>query len=256
VADLMARLLDSDSAAVEGRWAETRRAAMAVLEGGLTSLFLRQVGASHAAIAQAQGDPDVAWRLVRLALPDGAGYQPGDQAFHIALPLQQLAPALALDARDLPAARAWLDAYNRWLEWSGAVLGRAEGALLWGQYHHANGDRELARQFAEQALTHASDPRQPLALIATHRFLGQLDTEVGQFEVAEEHLQQSLKLADTCAAPFERALTLLELATLRAAQGNPDEARALLDEVQAICEPLGAKPSLNRAATLRTRLAP
>ncbi len=254
VADLMARLLDSDSAAVEGRWAETRQAAMAVLELGLSSLFLRQVGASHAVIARGQGDLDVAWRLVRLALPDGPEYQPGNQAIHIALPLQQLAPALALDARDLPSAHAWLEAHDRWLAWSGAVLGRAEGALLWGKYHHANGDVSQARALAERALAHATDPRQPLALIAIHRFLGQLDLKEQHFSAADEYLNESLRLSEACAAPFERALTLLEIAKLRAAQLKPDEARALLAEVRAICEPLGATPTLECVAALEEQL--
>src|SRR6185312_9023959 len=97
---------------------------------------------------------------------------------------------------------------------------------------------------------HASDPRQPLALIAVHRFLGQLDTEAAQFEAAEEQLGTSLNLADACAAPFERALTLLEIARLRFAMDRPDGARALLAEVRAICEPLEAKPTMARVAEL------
>ena len=133
VADLMARLLDSDSAAVEGRWAETRQAAMAVLEHGLSSLFMRQVGASHAAIARGQGDPDVAWRLVRLALPAGSGYQPGRSGLpHRAAAAATRARPRALDARDLPSAHAWLEAYDRWLALTGAVLGRSEGQAALG----------------------------------------------------------------------------------------------------------------------------
>ncbi len=151
-------------------------------------------------------------------------------------------------------ARAWLEAHDRWLAWAGAVLGRAEGALLWAWYHHASGNHAQARQHADQALELASDPRQPLALIAIHRFLGMLDTEERQFEAADEQLQQSLQLAEACAAPFERALTLLEIAKLRLAQGNPGEARLLLAEVRTICEPLGAKPTLEKAAALEQQL--
>ena len=251
----MARLLDSDSAVVAGNWVETRQAAMAVLEQGLSSLFLRQVGASHAAIARGQGDPDVAWRLVRLALPAGADYQPGDQALHIALPLQQLAPALALDAGDLPAARAWLEAYDRWLAWTGAVLGRSEGQALWAAYHRQAGDPTQARAHAEAALAHAADPRQPLALLAAHRLLGTLDSEAERYNAAEEHLGKALTLAEACQAPFERALTLLAMAELAARQNVVDRARTYLSDARAICVPLGAQPTLERIVTLEADLA-
>jgi len=50
-------------------------------------------------------------------------------------------------------------------------------------------------------------------------------------------------------------LTLLELAKLRAAQGRADEAHTLLGEVKAICESLGAKPTLERVAALAQELA-
>jgi hypothetical protein len=91
-------------------------------------------------------------------------------------------------------------------------------------------------------------------LLAVHRFLGSLDTTDGAFEIAEEHLQQSLVLAEACAAPFEHASTLLEIAKLRAAQGRIDEARTLVGEVRAVCEPLGARPTLERVATLEQQL--
>ncbi len=152
---LMSRLLDSDSAVVEGNWAETRRAARALLESGLTSVFLRQLGAALGAIARGQGDRALAWQMVRRTLPQGADYEPGNQAIHIALPMQQLAPALALDDGDLPAARAWLEAYDRWLAWSGAVLGQSEGHALWAEYYRQMGEREQAHEHAARALAHA-----------------------------------------------------------------------------------------------------
>ena len=78
-----------------------------------------------------------------------------------------------------PNAHDWLVAHDRWLDWSGAVTGRAEGIMLWAKYHLASGAPTLARQLAEQARGRATDPRQPLALIAIHRFLGRLDAAGG-----------------------------------------------------------------------------
>ncbi|MDQ3549854.1 MAG: response regulator transcription factor [Chloroflexota bacterium] len=100
----------------------------------------------------------------------------------------------------------------------------------------------------------AGDPAQPVALLAAHRFVGQLDIEAGGYADAEQHLQEALALADACAAPFERALTLLALAELQAATGAIDEARALVDQARDICIPLGAKPTLVRAEALAARL--
>ena len=117
----------------------------------------------------------------------------------------------------------------------GGTRSRGVNSTIGQDPHQIKGENGQARQFAEQALAHATDPRQPLALIAAHRFLGQLDTVDQRFEGAEAHLQESLRLADACAAPFERALTVLELANLRLAQGQTQEADTLLDEVQAIC---------------------
>ncbi len=208
----------------------------------------------RAIIAIQQGDVERAWQLVRSTLPDGPETQPGDSDFVQFNRMQCAAATLALDASQLAAAREWLVAQDRWLAWSGAVLGRAENALGWARYHHLNGDGSLARTHAEKALAFASDPRQPLALIAVHRFLGSLDIAEKCFDNAEVHLRESLTLADACAAPFERALTLLALAELRVTRRQLDEATTLLDEVQAVCEPLEAKPTLERVHALRQQI--
>jgi DNA-binding CsgD family transcriptional regulator len=207
-----------------------------------------------APIFRHQGRPDAAWREIADLLPDGPRTEPGNVMLLAGLPLQRLAAELALDVPDLPIAREWIEAHDRWLDWSRAVLGRAEGALLWARYHHAAGNRSLAHQRAEQALERASDPRQPLALIAVRRCLGWLATEAGEYPAAAEHLGESLRLADACQAPFERALTLLELARLASARQQAEEARRLLVEVRTICEPLGARPTLERVSALEATL--
>jgi DNA-binding CsgD family transcriptional regulator len=168
--------------------------------------------------------------------------------------MQRVAAAQALEDGDRPNAKAWLEAHDRWLAWNGTVLGRSEGQALWAQYHRQSGDSAQAFAHAERALAHASEPRQPLALLAAHRLLGELDIESGHLTAAEEHLQASLALATACATPFERALTLLALASLDAAKGDTAQAHTLLDEAESICTTLGAKPALARIAALREHL--
>jgi DNA-binding CsgD family transcriptional regulator len=126
---------------------------------------------------------------------------------------------------------------------------------LWAEYYRATADPTRAYQHAERALAAATTPHQLLALLAAHRLLGELDTAAGGYDDADRHLGESLRLADACAAPYERALTLLALAELRAAMGDETAALAALDEVRGICTPLGAKPALARADALAARLS-
>jgi DNA-binding CsgD family transcriptional regulator len=244
-----ARLLE-----LEGRWAAARRRGQEALDlGYLVHSTTRHALTALAALARAQGDAPLAWTAVRalVAAPDVA---PGNALFQDGLAAQRTAAALTLDAGDLPQAHAWLEAHDRWLVWSGAVLGRAEGQLGWAAYHRAGGDPLRARQSAERALALAAAPRQPLALLAAHRLLGELATAAGRHAEAAAHLAAALTLAGACAAPYERALTLLALAELSVSTGAPYEAQRYLADVRAICTPLGARRALDRADAVAAAL--
>jgi DNA-binding CsgD family transcriptional regulator len=202
----------------------------------------------------AQGDVATLEFLLAHILPDGSRSEPGDVYFQSATALQRAAATVSLRAGDLPTARRWLEAFDRWMAWSGGVLGLSEGAVLWAEYSLQAGDSHGATRYAERALALATHPRQPLALLGSLRLVGHIDTIEGRFEDAESHLKEALQLAETCGAPFERALTLLEFTELRLAQRRVDEATNLLGEVQAICEPLDARPTLQRLEALRQRV--
>jgi DNA-binding CsgD family transcriptional regulator len=167
---------------------------------------------------------------------------------------QRLAVELALDSGDLDTARAWLEEHDRWLDWSGAFVGRSEGQRLWARYYELAGDVAQARIHAGQARALASEPRQPFAASAANRMLGSLAVLSGELELAAACLAASLQEAGECAAPYERALTLIELAELHAARGELDEALARVAKARLICEPLRAVPALARIAEIEARL--
>jgi DNA-binding CsgD family transcriptional regulator len=238
--------------ALEGDWEEARQIAVGIC--GSSRAYMPMAASLLGAIAHAQGEPELAWSLIRRLLPTGPDEEPGGTWHHDGLRMQRLAAALTLDAGDLAAARAWLDAHDRWLAWNDAVRGRAEGQLPWAQYHRATGDLPAAHERAKAALTHATTPRQPLTLLAAHRLLGDLATATTDHAAASAHLDAALALADACAAPYERALTLLALAELHHAAGGRDAARSALDDARAILTPLGARPALARADSLTASL--
>ena len=235
-----------------GEW-DAAQTYAAMLVEPLSGPLARMARVTLGTIARLQGRPEEAWRHVRARLPEGAKTEPGTKDFEDSMMSLHLGGLLALDG-DLDGAREWAEAHDRWLAWSGAVRGQSEGQALWAQYHRQAGDREKAREHAERALAHATGPRQPLALLAAHRLLGELDTDARRFPNADTHLAASLALADACQAPYERALTLLATAALRAATGETVAMRTLIDAARAICEPLGATPVLARADALMSRL--
>ena len=240
---------------IEGNWAEARELARAISAPGERTNWRPFARMALALLAREQGQPDLAWRMIREHLPAGPASEPGDAILLDTLPLQRLAATLALDYGNLELAAAWLKAHERWLDWSGAVLGRAEGYLGWAAYHRAAGKLSLARHHAEQALAWAEQPRQPLALLAAHRLMGELETHARRYDEAAAHLDAALALAGACDALLERALTLLALAELRRVTGQPGSARSLIEEARAICDPLGAVRVLALVDDLLTRIA-
>jgi len=239
---------------VEGAWDEAWKLALAGRSAPHVTLRHEAIGCLGL-LARFRGEPDLARQQVESLLPDGPATEPGGSLFRRSLPLQRLAADLALDAGDLSLARAWLAAHDRWLAWSGSLPGRAEGQIGWARLHRLGGDLGAARAAGEAALAHAAEPRQPLALLAAHRALGEVETVTGRHAAAGDQLGAGLALADACAAPFERALTLLALAELRLAGGSAGAAGPPLDEAVALCRRLGAAPALARAEALAARRA-
>jgi DNA-binding CsgD family transcriptional regulator len=244
---------DLPLALLEGRWADARRLAQDGHDSAIVGYFLG-ARVALALLDRWQGHPALAWEQVRALHPDGPDTQPGDTYFPHGMAALALAANLALEAGDPGLAGRWIAAHGRWLEWSGAVLWQADHLILQSRHARASGDPAGARGHADAALARATEPRQPLALLAAHRLLGELDTAAGDYATAGDHLTQALALAEACAAPYERALALLALAELRAAHGDGLAAGNALAEARAVLAPLEARPALARCDSLAARL--
>jgi DNA-binding CsgD family transcriptional regulator len=236
-----------------GRWNELRD----LIDSGLTPTLVEYRFTSKTARARLhwyQGNQDEAWEDLNEILRSGPRSNPTVHAFIVPAETLRIAASLALDAGDGELAREWMIAHDTWLDWSGAVLGFADGLLLWAKIYHAEGDDEEAARLACDALGCARRPGQPFTQIVIHRFLGDLCRQRGDLDTAETHVRTSLKLAEACDLPYERALTLLASAELEIAKGNRGEAVDLLGEVRRVGTELGARPMLERAETLAPRL--
>jgi DNA-binding CsgD family transcriptional regulator len=237
---------------LDGRWDEARRILDNLPEPGHAYLR-REVSTAAAVLAANTGDASTAWAYVNRLFPDGATTAPGDHILQEGLLMQRLSAQLCLDVGDLSGARSWLEGHDAWLTWSGSRLGQADGGVSWARYHLVCGDAALALVRAGEALAAAEEPQQPLARLAAHRLLGEIEAADGNLPEAERHLLTALDLAAACEAPFERALTLLPLIALHAAAGRTEAALPLLAEAREIGQRLGAAPLLARLDTLAAR---
>ncbi|MGI8856900.1 MAG: response regulator transcription factor [Thermomicrobiales bacterium] len=238
---------------IEGDWGEAHAVASAALTNDM-AVLRNVIMALLGPLARHRGESELAWEQIRELFPEGPAISPGTLPFYPSLVLQRLAAALATDTGDLALAQQWLTTHDTFMQWGGAVLGQAEGHLGWAAYYRASGDVGRAYECATAAFNHAVEPRQPLALLAAHRCLGELEIDRGCFDTAEAHLRASLALADACATPYERAQTLMGMAELAHARGDNTNAFHLLSEVRTICTPLGAKPLLARVTALAAKL--
>ena len=201
------------------------------------------------------GRAERAWELLRMALPLGSATNIIDMGVPLrSLEGLRLGVELALDAGDLDEAEAWLEAHDAGLRWSGYEIGKAASRLLHARLTLAHGDTAAARLCAREALQLAQDPRQPLELIAVHRWLAMLDMAEGRMDDANEHVRQSLRLAKTCAAPYEEALSRFVAAQLHYVLGELERAEAQLEAVITTSEVLRASPLLEKARALLTEV--
>lgn len=238
---------------LDGEWDRVDRVLQDLPSPGVAYLR-REVTTAIATLARQRGEPNLAWNQISILLPEGPETQPGNIIHQEGLFLQCLACELCLDNDDANAARQWLEAHDRWLDWSGAVLGRADGRLAWARWHLAAGDTLQARHSAHEAREMIPDPGLPLVQLGIERLLGEIDTAEGNFALAEAHLLTAVELANICEAPFERTLTFLALAHMHASRGDADAALAALDHVRRFCERANAVVVLARADALQASI--
>jgi len=230
-----------DSLLLEGRWDEARASATAFLGANAQPLGMRRILAD---LDRRQGDSSRAWARIAEALPDGPDTEPPLSHFPFGLRLIGVAAELALDDGDLDWARRWILALERWLDWSDIEVGRATPDHLWARYYAAQGDLDRAWQCQREGLRHASNPRQPLAMLTAHRTLARLATLRRDFAAARQHLVGAERLAASFEAPYSLALVQVTHAELLIASGRGHEAGGLLAAARATAEALGAKPLL------------
>jgi len=239
---------------IDGAWSQLRELAVGARRNTTFYPWKSYATASLCQLALAEGAYEEVDALVREVLPDGPATQPGNMILYPTLAIMRAAAALAITPDNGPSAAAWLTAHERWLSWSGALLGTPDGHLAWASYHRACRQPVAEHERALAALKASTEPRQPLTLLCSHRLLGELATESGHLVEAVTHLDAALHLAEACGAPYERALVRLAQANVAVRQDSAT-AFAHLREAREELARLGARPALARVDQLAARVS-
>ena len=185
------------------------------------------------ALAFHQSDTTELRALTQRVLQDGVDMTPGNSIYSLAIHAQRLAALDAAAAGDARLARSWLQALDRWLRWSRGVMGDADRHIAWAVYYLHLGQLVPAREHVFLAYGRASDPRQPLSLLAARRVQAQV--ALGQRAVGEARrcMDEALGLARACASvPDILACQAIEVRVLRAENrhGDADVLEAVVTE--------------------------
>lgn len=189
------------------------------------------------------GDPEGARPFIEL-VPPLHPTEPVPVSNNLMVLAHTLRAELCLALGDLPQARTWLEAAERWPALGSAPFFRANVRLGWAVLHRQSGELENAWRAALHGLRDARAASSTIATIEAHRMLGELAAVRGEGQSAQKHFQAALDLANRARFPLEAALT--RLARGRTLSDSPTSA-ADLQQGGAFFDQVGASPARQQA---------
>ncbi len=208
-----------------------------------------------AEIALSRGNLDLVQQIVDSELPEGPDTEPGRQSFLVQFNLILIAARSALASNDLDLADSWIECFERWIDWSEMIFGRADLALLRAERHFQSGAQSQAREQAMLAIELALDPPQALTLLPARRLIAKIEIRARHYGLASDYAREAFELATACKASYDIDLARIVQAEILLAQGDPAEAEQLLDAAASGCTALGAQNALLEIEKLRVLLA-
>jgi LuxR family maltose regulon positive regulatory protein len=156
---------------------------------------------------------------------------------------------------DLEAAERSLADFHTNLRKTGEILTTIGITVLLADIRVALGRLHEAESIYQQTLRHATGQGEPMPLGTAdlYRGFGELFIEQGDLEAAAQHLLTSQKLGEQTATTDWPHRLCVSQARLKEAQGDLDEALALLDEAERVTI-RGPLPDVRPVAALKARV--
>ena len=222
---------------IEGDWQAVRETAGQINPADRLNWI---VVPALATIAIHSEDRELLSRVVAEILPAGAATLPGTTHYLAGFQLLYLSALRCVLWSVAEEAPTWIDAMERWLNWSGAVSGRAELAVARTVHAFATANLPDLDRYANEAVQLASSPRQPIVLVTAHRLLARSLIHAGRVAEARIELDSSIDLARACRHRLEEAIGMIMLSELQNRGGDRTAARSTLDEAVDTFAQIGA----------------
>lgn len=222
---------------IEGNWQAVRATAERIDRADRIGWF---VAPALATIAVHSDDRQMFSRAIADMLPAGPDTRPGTTVYTAGFQLLYLSALRCVLWGEPEAAPPWLDAMERWLDWSGAVPGRAELAVARAVHAFATARLADIDRYARDAVRLASSPRQPLVLAMARRLLARSLVHAGLTDEARAELDRSIAVAQACRNRLDEATGMMMLSELQSRDGQTEQARATLDAAVDIFTEMGA----------------
>jgi tetratricopeptide (TPR) repeat protein len=161
---------------------------------------------------------------------------------------------LALARGELGEARLQLEQGMYILDEQGVDSFRPEAYLSLAQLELQEKAPAATLIWAERALVLAQQLVLEQEMALAHRLLGQAQQQFGEWTLARQHLSESLTRLQTTANRHELGRTWLALAAWEVANGQPAQARQLLEQASALFGELGARPDQIQAEEMLSAL--
>ena len=115
--------------------------------------------------------------------------------------------------------------------------------------HFAAGAHDRAREYLELAQARLREEESLLIAGLVQRLGGQIEAQLGRYDVSQQHIAQSISVFKTIAIPFELARSQYQMGVLLRKAGDSEGAELNLQAAREIFESVGAKPDLERTLT-------
>lgn len=149
-----------------------------------------------------------------------------------------------MEMGELTLAAQWLESAEAWAlhlktdTWCGPIQ------VAWARFHQLEGNLERAYAAVQMAFANPVAREQALWQLSGHRIAGELAVALGDRRAAEQHLLESVAMAEQCQVPYEAALSHLALGSLL--PDLPGARERVMTAREALAR-LGATPALRRA---------